>query len=190
MYRNATPKSRPDVDRQQIKSIIELANAGDESVVTELRGLLQRLPEIAGGGGGDPARETQRVLVAAIAGERILVREGLIRQLRQLRAEIGAPGQGPLERLLVDRVVLCWLYVSYADYQYAVAGDATLSYCEFLQRQQDRAQRRYLAAIRCLATIRRLALPIQLVTVAGKVETGHTGPACRRTVDVRHSNRP
>jgi hypothetical protein len=146
---------------QQIEAVIKRANAGDESVVPELQDLLKRLPAIAGPLGGNLARHAEKLLVKALAHSNLAVREALLLQLEQLRDELGEPTQGPLERLLVDRVVLCWLHVHYADYQYALAAEAALQYREFLQRQQDRAQRRYLAAIKSLSTIRRLLRPIQ-----------------------------
>jgi len=39
---------------------------------------------------------------------------------------------------------------------------------EFYQRRQDRAQKRYLSAIRTLALVRKLALPVLQVNIARK----------------------
>ena len=66
----------------------------------------------------------------------------------------------------------CWLQVHHADLVAAQAREATMPQCEYLQRRQDRAHRRYLSALKALSTFRRLALPIQVdVKVAGTVET-------------------
>lgn len=76
----------------------------------------------------------------------------------------------------------------HADYQYGSANDITLEHGDYLQRQQDRAQRRYLAAIKCLATVRRLALPIKLdVNVSGTAQSNPAGPTCRRLVERLHT---
>jgi hypothetical protein len=125
--------------------------------------------------------------VRAITDKNIAHREAINLKLTELRRELGGTSPHPLERLLVERVVLCWLHVHHADVQCAYATSVTLEYGDYLQRQQERAQRRYLAAIKCLATVRRLALPIKVaVTVEGAVES-QPRPACRRPVDEGHS---
>jgi hypothetical protein len=92
-----------------------------------------------------------------------------------------------LERLVIDRVVTCWLQVQYWDWLAAQSNDRTLRQREYLQRSQDRAQRRYLSAIRSLATVRRLLLPPvqvnignQQVNVAGAVTAHHRGDLRRQ----------
>ena len=74
-----------------------------------------------------------------------------------------------IERLLADRVVLCWLQVHYADIVFARAQSSNLQQREHQQRLQDRAQRRNLSAIRSLATVRRLLLPTAVqVNIGGQ----------------------
>jgi hypothetical protein len=142
--------------------------SGDESSRGEVRRLLEEAPQLAGPLGGDLARNAERALVRALAGTNLAQQEAVARKMDQLRAELSGPDPQPLERLLVQRVVLCWLYVHHADCQFAAAGPITIEHGDYLQRQQDRAQRRYLAAIKSLATVRRLALPIRLdVNVSG-----------------------
>ena len=71
------------------------------------------------------------------------------------------------ERLLVDRVVACWLQVHYADAVYAQGmKDLTFNQGDYYQRRQDRAHRRYLSAIRSLAQVRRLLSPSIQVNIA------------------------
>jgi hypothetical protein len=64
------------------------------------------------------------------------------------------------------RTVECLAYIA-----------ASLQQGDYLQRRQDRANRRVNAAVKSLATVRRLALPIRVdVTVAGSVETKPAEP--------------
>jgi hypothetical protein len=67
---------------------------------------------------------------------------------------------------LVERIVLCWAQVHYADTIYAQrAKDLTFAQADYFQRRQDRAHRRYLHAIRSLATVRRLLFPAVQVNI-------------------------
>src|SRR5205085_2151017 len=93
----------------------------------------------------------------------------MIRKLELLRAELAGPNPTPLERLLVERVVACWLQVQDADVRYAQAmKQATMAWSEFHQRRMDRAHRRYLSALKTLAQVRKLALPVLQVNIARK----------------------
>jgi hypothetical protein len=67
----------------------------------------------------------------------------------------------PLERLLVERIVVCWIQVQIAEAKYiaVMKGDTTFARARFYEDLMDRAQRRYLAAIKTLAQVRRLQLP-------------------------------
>ena len=64
---------------------------------------------------------------------------------------------------------------------YANATTITLEQVEYLQRQQDRTQRRYLVAIKSLATVRRLLSPTRLdVRLAATLEAGIAGAESSR----------
>lgn len=182
-----TSKNKSSLPAQaELQSLIERAYAGDQSAVPGIRGILDSMPQAVRLFGGDLAHEAEQALVRAIAGKNLAQREALTRKMEQLRAELGGPNPGPLERLLVERVALCWLNSSFADLQFALAKNTTLQFGIYLQRQQSRAHQRLLSAIKSLATVRRLVLPIQLdVTVAGVMEcpprpTSRTTPASRR----------
>ena len=79
-----------------------------------------------------------------------------------LRAELGGPQPSPLERLLVERIVACWLQVLIGEDSYARQlrrGDLSWATDSYHQRRLDQAQRRYLTAIKALAQVRRLLTP-------------------------------
>jgi hypothetical protein len=174
---------KPKRSGHDLGRLLQRARAGEEASVAGLQNLLDRSPAIVQILGGDLAREAERALVQAISGDDVAQREAIRRKMADLRLELGGPSPPPLERLLVERVVLCWLHVYYADCGFAQAGEVTFEHHEFLQRQQDRAQRRYLAAVKCLATLRRLLLPIKLdVTVAATVPTSNNESRCRRPI--------
>ena len=96
------------------------------------------------------------------------MREAIARKLELLRAELAGPALTPVEWLLVERAVACWLQVQDADLRYA-QHQATLSVrqLDLYQRRIDAAHRQYLSALKALATVRKLAVPALQVNVAG-----------------------
>jgi hypothetical protein len=146
---------------EDLQALLDRAQAGDASTLPALRELL-RDPGKVDRLGGDLARQAERSLINAVAGKNLLFREALVRKLELLRADLGGTQPTPLERLLVSRVVACWLQVQIADAQYAQADNLTVAQGDYYQRRQDRAHRRFLSAVRTLALVRRLALPVLL----------------------------
>ena len=86
--------------------------------------------------------------------------ESTQRKAAQLRAELAGPEPSRLERLLVERIVSCWLQTNYADSAYAQLpkGANPAQHTAALQRQNS-AQQRYLQAVKALATVRKLLRP-------------------------------
>ena len=156
---------------------IKQANEGDETALSEIQELLDSSPtEGITALGGDLAQRAERALVERIAVEQLGFREGILAKLEMLRTELAGPRPTPIERLLVERVVACWLQVYHADAIAAQAENVAPVMGDYNQRRQDRAHRRFLSAIRALATVRRLALPtLVAVNVTGTVETKDAG---------------
>ena len=88
--------------------------------------------------------------------------------MARLRKEVAGDDPSPVERLLADRVALCWLALHDAEIRFAQAKDLTIKQAEFWQKRIDCAHRRYLSAIKTLATVRRLAFPALQVNIARK----------------------
>jgi hypothetical protein len=116
--------------------------------------------------GGDLARQAALSLIEGAAGENLAFKEALTRKLDLLRAELSGPNPTPLERLLVERVVACWLQVQDADVRYAQRKNLSLEWGDYYQRRMDRAHKRYLSAIKTLATVRKVAVPVLQINVA------------------------
>ncbi|MDP9472375.1 MAG: hypothetical protein M3Q71_17185 [Chloroflexota bacterium] len=145
------------------------ANAGDPSALADLRTILDDHPQLWEGV-GNLAREAELTLVRLVAGPNTVTKEALRRKLDALRLEVAGSAPSPLERLLADRVVLGWLGLAVAEGHYHRALDHGLSQSddEFHQRRVERAQRRYLTAIKALAQVRRLGVPAVQVNIADK----------------------
>jgi hypothetical protein len=146
---------------------LDRAQRGDEKTLPVLRELLNRghLVEAY----GNLALQAEMSFVQNAAGKNLAFREALLRKMELLRAELAGPSPTALERLLVERVVACWLQVQDADVRYAQCSSTlTLDQAKYYQLRMDRAHKRYLSAIKTLALIRKLALPVLQVNIAKK----------------------
>lgn len=104
--------------------------------------------------------------------DQIAAKDALQRELEKKRAELSGENPTPIERLLIERVISCWLQVQHADLVVAQSKSVSHAAGDYNQRRQDRSNRRFLAAVKTLATVRRLALPIRFdVNVAALVNT-------------------
>jgi hypothetical protein len=143
---------------ERLQSLVKRAEQGDESALPTLRAALDANPWIWERY-GDLAQQSQAAWLQLIAGQNLLLRESIERKAEQLRAELAGPGPSPLEKLLVERVIACWLQVEYADAAYAqLQGPSPGQHTAALKRQAG-AQQRYLFAIKTLATVRKLLKP-------------------------------
>jgi hypothetical protein len=150
-----------------LKQLLDRAQAGDNSVLARLRAILAD-PAAVDALGGDLARDAQAHLVIKCACKDLMVRESLLRKLELLRAEVAGPSPYPLERLLAERIVSCWLHLHYLEVVYHAKDGMSLDLGEYYQRNIYRAQKNYLAAIKTLASVRKLALPALQVNIARK----------------------
>ena len=87
-----------------------------------------------------------------------------------MREELaGGVAPSPLEALLIERIVICWLHLQYHEAHYAanMSRKENILHVQIGERM-DKAQRRYLGAIKALAQVRRLALPSVQVNIGEK----------------------
>lgn len=168
-----------DDESRTLGRLLAKAQAGDTKALDELRPILDKtgLWDFC----GDLSRRVQESWLEAMTGRNKLIRAAYERKANDLRRELLASGDGPLERLLVDRVVVTWLQVCHADT--ACAGmlktDDGYSFREaaFQHDRQDRANARHLKAVKALATVRRLLVPAVQVNIAKQQIISQGGPA-------------
>ncbi len=144
----------------ELRELTGRAQRGDRAVLPDLMRLLDARSALWRHC-GDVARESEALWIDLIAGRDLLVRQSLKRKVAEMKAELAGPAAPPMERLLVDRVVATWMQLAQADMALArlKGGEASIAQLDLMQRRQERAQRSHLAAIRALATVRRLIPP-------------------------------
>ena len=117
---------------------------------------------------GDLGRQTQVSLVRSVAGKNEVVVEGIQTKISNLREELAGPDASALERLMIERILCCWLQAHHADLVAAQSENMPPGPADYHQRRQDRATKRFLQACKALAQVRRLLGPSVQVNVAEK----------------------
>ncbi len=147
--------------------LMQRASGGDETALSQVVRILDEIPAawqaVANLGVG-----AERVWVELVAGEDPLLRTVLQHKLNALRSELEGHAPTALEQLLVERIVVNWMAVQHMDYEAArfFQRGGPPAHASYFQERQEKAQRRYLAAIRGLAQVRRLLTPMVQVNVA------------------------
>jgi hypothetical protein len=156
----------------EINALVRRAQGGDASTLPELRKLLD-CPEGVTALGGDLARGAEELLLVMFCGKNLCSREAITRKMADLRAELCGPNAPPVERLLAERAVACWLHLYQVENVYAGKESMSLPLAQHYQKCIDRAHKRYLSALKALADVRKLGITLQLniarkqVNVAG-----------------------
>lgn len=77
---------------------------------------------------------------------------------QEMQIELGGENPNPLEKLLIQQVVMSWLRLQLAEYYYTVKMNQSISLTSgrYWEGRLSAAQRRHLRAIETLARVRRL----------------------------------
>jgi hypothetical protein len=155
------------LDAAQLRKLIDQANKGN----TQAFDRLCALPSAAAAQWVQPldlAENAREMFIRRASGEKALcTQERLRRQCTALTRDLTGPDPTPLETLLVDRIVLCWVHLHYVENVYVQSmHELSITQATFHQRRLSLAQSRYLAAIRTLAQVRRLQAPNVQVNIA------------------------
>lgn len=157
-----------EAEAQQLRALQRRAQEGDVAALGELRKVLDADPgwwERT----GDVAHQAELAWLKTYAGTDEYAKEVISRKLRALRQELLGPTPTALERLLVARIGLCWLTLHYFETLYADRmrrpEGLSLETSTHCQERIDRSHRRYLSAIRALATLRRVSITATAIHV-------------------------
>jgi hypothetical protein len=160
----------------KLQVLSEKAEAGDKDARKELRLMVRASSAEVIGRASDIGRRAGQTLARTAAGGDPLTEEALYAKLEAMRTEIAGEDPTPLEVLLTERVVSLWMLTTLLESLLAIQyrrnvddGYERSSPSYILQQSRilDGATRRYLAAIRELARVRRLQAgtpPVQVNT--------------------------
>jgi hypothetical protein len=153
---------------EALAKVMDKAAQGDASTIPIIRNALAKNPKIVDLLGGNVAKAAQDSFVYALAGKDLVFRESLLAKLESLRGELNGPNPSAVERLLVERVVACWLQVQDADLRYSKAKEVSFNQANYDLRRMNGAHKRYLSALKTLAAVRKMALPAVQINIARK----------------------
>jgi hypothetical protein len=153
---NSPPANIVPTQKEDFLSLAQRVKKGDTIALPAFRQLLQQTGWADSA--GNVAKHIQQRLIAKFSPDPAH-REVVSCTTDQLRSELNGPNPSPLESLLVERIITCWLHLHYLEMLQTGEQDA-LATREYLERSIDRAHKRYLSAIKALATVRRLAVPV------------------------------
>lgn len=159
------PKTQEQVERL-VDRLLATVNAQKptKAQLAELREALEHAPSLVGVL-GDMSSQLRYKIIEAMApqpGLHIAVRK----QAEQMAKELGIEQASPLERMLIDLVVIAWLRWQSVEWNYQsnFAQSITLTKGIYLEKRLTAAHRRYLQSIESLARVRRLLAraPVQI----------------------------
>jgi hypothetical protein len=122
-----------------------------------LRAMLDRHPQLWRVAGDLAYASVLNILAKLDAGP--LVTESLKHSWVAMKDELGYQSAPPLERLLMEQVVLCWLHLHIIQLEYTTVMNEPIPAASagHWEKRLSAAQRRYLRACETLARIRKLA---------------------------------
>jgi hypothetical protein len=189
----AAAPSAEQILEQRLRELARRVEQGDPAARAELRQALDDNPRVWQTH-ANLALQAQEAWLGLAADPDRLLREALRRNLEELQADLAGPEPSPVERLLVGRAAALWLQVHHADLAAAQARGTPAALRE-LQLRQESAERRFQAAIKQLAVVRKLLRPVlspldlALRPSAGRaVERAATFNRCSRVVSPEAAN--
>ncbi len=142
----------------EINALLTAASRGDTSVLPQLREFLDSRPDLWRKT-GDLAAHAREAVTQAACHHDLLGAESMRRQMHELYEQLLAGSVEPLERLLVENCVLCWATMNLAELA-SVAGEREgVRQGATMQKKLSQIQGRFHAALKNLATMRKLLAP-------------------------------
>jgi hypothetical protein len=147
----------------ELRILSERVEDGDKNARKELRkALRESAPEVISRA-SDIGRRGRWVLIKTIARDP-LTEEALVARLDLMRAEVAGPDPSPLEVLLTERICSLWLLIEVLECLVSAQLSSDLpkeqrtgmSFLRDILKWQESASRRYLAALKTLAQVRKL----------------------------------
>src|SRR5262249_52237264 len=113
--------------QDEIKALLKKAAKGDKAVLPTLRQWMDRTSGYWEAM-GDLAKVAREALIEhASGGKNLLAQESLTRKCAALTQELMGVTPSPIERLLVERIVMCWLQLYYTECIYVLSLESSLT---------------------------------------------------------------
>ncbi len=147
---------------KELQALSDRAEDGDEDAKVELRRLLKKSgPEVIARC-SNIARDYRRMPAGIASGGDPLMKEAIVERAERMAGEIAGEHPTPLEILLAEQIASLWVLsetqeaLLFAWYQRGKDKHTSPSYLLQMCKIQESVNRRYLAAIKTLAQVRKL----------------------------------
>jgi len=133
---------------KELEILSQKAENGDKQARRELRRAVRASTSEVVAKASDLSSRNSRLLIQTVAADDPLLEEALETRLELMRSEILGVNPSPLEVLLVQRVVACWLVVELFEVLISAQlyrdnkNRVPMSYLKHMIRWQESAQRR------------------------------------------------
>lgn len=155
--------TKPDID--SLRATVDLARRGVKEVLPRLRKMLDEHPELVGDY-NDLARRAQHAWLQ-LFGKDLLAQEGTARQLDAWRKDLAESRASSLEKLVIQRIVACFLQTVYFDAREAVGQDIEpREMAAFRLKRQAQAHQHFLSAVKSLSDLRKVTPPAVVIQIA------------------------
>lgn len=140
----------------EVSRLIALAIKGDKESIKEVKLLMQRKSAV-GKAIFEIAVSTRDILLNRISCKNELLKVAIAQKIERLNADLSFENDGMVSSLIIERIIVSWLYVLYVDHQMnkAVSSGSPDS-LSFWSKMQNQAEKRYLKALKTLAQVKRL----------------------------------
>lgn len=147
-----------------LSDLVRSANAGDKQSLAVLRrelsgGNAQSLIDMAADLAGNLEQAT---LNAMLGDEQQGVKQVLLKKLNRMRSEFEWDNSSKLERILIERVCQTWLYLHWMETVEMQGENRPEDLAQRQAARVEQAERRHLRAVKMLATVRKMALPLRI----------------------------
>jgi flagellar motor switch protein FliM len=145
-----------------LSALIDKAEEGDKEAKRELRAAVRSSSEEVIARVSDIASDYRAILAKTASGGDALMLEGLKAYMFQMEDNLLGGNPTPLEALLAERIVSCWMLVELMEaltsgwFNRERKQRVSPQFLLQMVKLQESANRRYLAAIKTLAQVRKL----------------------------------
>ena len=158
------PENQSAEKQISLVDIVQKANDGEKEALSVLRNALASdhagsLMDFAGNLAGKLEESTLNAMLGdQQPGTRLVV----LKKLNQMRVELGWNTSPKLERIVIERVCQTWLYLHWLELADSQSKNRPIEMAKYEAIRIERAERRHLQAVKMLATLRKMALPLQI----------------------------
>ncbi|MEO2030625.1 MAG: hypothetical protein ABGZ35_00925 [Planctomycetaceae bacterium] len=147
----------PETQQQTLEQTAELirrAKTGDPTALPEIRDLLKTAPSLFQAL-GDIAGNALVSWIRRYAGDDLIQAEAVGMRMDQLRDDLTESNDGPLEKLIVEQLLVTHIQTNYRSTVLAQTDSTHVPTLGYIERQLDRATRRLTHLAKMLELLRK-----------------------------------